>query len=91
VVTVTSQRGVAVDSDLPIATGMLDFSALIRPYDPLITVNNAVSQGPGRDSCLGQGYASRGTRSGEEGTDSGVTDERALLSLIRPRVGFQYK
>jgi hypothetical protein len=31
---VTSERGVAVDRDRPIA--MLDFCALTRPYDPLI-------------------------------------------------------
>jgi hypothetical protein len=49
---VTSQRGVAVDRDRPVA--MLDLSALTRPYDPPITVNHAVSQGPGRQSGLGQ-------------------------------------
>jgi hypothetical protein len=42
-----------VDRDWPIA--MLDFSALTRPYDTPITVKHAVSQGPGRESCLGQG------------------------------------
>jgi hypothetical protein len=52
-VTVTSQRGVAMDRDRPIA--MLDFSVslvLDRPTDP---VKHAVSQGSGRESCLGQG------------------------------------
>jgi hypothetical protein len=55
-VTVASQRRVAVDRDRPIA--MLDFSALTRPYNPPITVNHAVSQGAGRESCPRQGSLS---------------------------------
>ena len=53
-VTVTSQRGVVVDRDRPIIA-MLDFCVLTRPYHPPIIVKHAVSQGPGRVSCLGQG------------------------------------
>ena len=47
---------VNVDRDRPIA--MLNFSALTRPYDPTITVNQTVNQDAGRESCLGQGSLS---------------------------------